>query len=93
MHIKPLPREKCAIIKLTNLGYSINQLSDAFGRSTSFVHKCVRNSINVGIAHFVSKRKMPSQIRLACAANRRRMLQKWISLWEAFILGEVDKPP
>ena len=93
MHIKSLPREKCAIVKLTNLGYSINQLSNVFGRSTSFIHRCIQTSIIRGISHFVNKRKLPSQTRLACSASRRRMLIKYMVLWEAFIFGEVDKPP
>jgi hypothetical protein len=89
--IKSLPREKCAIVKLTNLGYSINQLSAVFGRSTSYIHKCTRAVSN--FSSFVDKRKLPSSIRLLTSSSRRRNLAKWFSLWEAFIFGEVDKPP
>jgi hypothetical protein len=93
MHIKPLQREKCAIIKLTKLGYSINQLSQALGRSTSYIQRVVKTAITRGLTHFLDKRKMVSTIRLATSSRRRAMLQKYLSLWEAFILGEGDKPP
>ena len=91
--IKNNPRENVAIIKLRRLGYSINQLANITGRSTSYIHKRIHRAIDLKIIHMVQMRKLPSQIRLACSASRRRMLQKWFSLWEAFILGEVDKPP
>jgi AraC-like DNA-binding protein len=93
LKIKPLPREKAAIIKLTNLGYSINQLSAVFGRSTSYVHRIVRNAIKYRISRFVDKRKLVSAIRLSCAVKRRKSLDRWLNLWMPFIFGEVDKPP
>jgi hypothetical protein len=89
----PLPREKAAIIKLTNLGYPINQLSKVFGRSTSFIHKTVRTAITRKIAHFIDKRKLPAKTRLACSTKRWINLQKWIEIWMPFIMGEVDRPP
>ena len=87
------PRIKATLIKLTQHGYSINQLANAFGRSTSFVHKCVRTSILRGIAHFIDKRKLPSQTRLYTSSVRRKNLSKFIAGWIAFAKGEVDKPP
>ena len=93
LKINSLPREKCAIMKLSKLGYSINQLADAFGRSTSFIHKTVRTAITRGINRFIDKRKLPSQTRLMCSAVRRKMLTKYLPQWMAFICGEEDKPP
>jgi hypothetical protein len=93
LKIKNNPRENVAIIKLRRLGYSINQLADAFGRSTSFIHKRLRTAISRGIIHMVQMRKLPSSIRLLTSSRRRRMLQTYLPLWEAFILGEGDKPP
>ena len=93
LKIPTLTRERAAIIKLTNKGYSINQLSEVFGRSTSFIHKVVRTSITRKIAHFIDKRKLPASTRLRCSSIRRKMLQRWITLWMPFILGETDRPP
>jgi hypothetical protein len=91
--IKTLPREKAAIIKLTNKGYSINQLSEVLGRSSSYIHKVIRTSITRGISHFIDKRKLPSTTRLMTSSIRRKMLRKYLPGWLAFILGEVDEPP
>ena len=88
-----LRREKCTIIKLTNFGYSINQLAAAFTRSSSFIHKTVRTAIQRRIARFVDKRKLPSQARLRLSSLRRSNLTKWLKLWMPFVKGEVEKPP
>lgn len=93
IHVKPLQREKCAVIKLSKLGYSINQLSQALGRSTSYIHRIVKTAIIRGLTRFIDKRKLVSQTRLATSARRRIMLQRYLPLWEAFMLGETDKPP
>jgi len=91
--IKNNPRENVAIIKLSRLGYTINQISIVLGRSFSYIHKRVRTAINRGLLHFIDKRKLPSQIRLATSTKRMINLQKWITLWTPFILGEVDRFP
>lgn len=93
VHVKPLPREKCTIIKLTKLGYTINQLSNALGRSCSFIHRTLRAAIMQGVLRLIDKRKLPNKIRLATSGRRRKMLQIYMPLWEAFMLGETDKPP
>ena len=93
LKIKSLPREKATIIKLTKLGYSINQLSEGLGRSRSYIHKCVRTAITRGLTHFIDKRKLPAQTRLRTSSIRRKTLTKYLPLWEAFMLGETDKPP
>jgi hypothetical protein len=93
IHIKPQLREKCAVVKLTKLGYSTNQLAQALGRSTSYIHRIVRTAITRGLTHFIDKRKLPNQTRLRCSSIRRKTLIKYLPGWEAFILGEGDKPP
>ena len=93
VHVKPLQREKCAIIKLCKFGYSINQLSQAIGRSTSYIQRVVRIAITRGLTHFLDKRKLPNQTRLATSSRRRKMLERYMPLWEAFMLGETDNPP
>lgn len=93
IHIKPLQREKCAIMKLCKFGYSINQLSTALGRSTSYIHHILKTALTRGLTHFIDKRKLPNQTRLLSASRRRKMLEKYLPQWEAFMLGEGDKPP
>jgi hypothetical protein len=93
VHVKPLQREKAAIIKLSKFGYSINQLSNATGRSTSYIYRVIRTAITRGITHFLDKRKLPVQTRLATSSRRRKILERFMPLWEAFMLGETDKPP
>lgn len=87
------PRENTAIIKLTRLGYTINQISTVLGRSYSYIHKRVRTAITRGILYFIDKRKLASSTRLATSARRMANLERWIQLWTPFILGEVDRPP
>ncbi len=93
LKIKNNPRENVAIIKLSRLGYTINQISMVLGRSFSFIHKRVRTAITRGLLTFIDKRKLPNQIRLRTSAARMRNLVKWMRSWERFILGEVDEPP
>jgi len=88
-----LKRENTAIIKLRRLGYSINQLANAFGRSTSFIHKAIRIGITRGIIHMVQMRKLPSAARLRCSSLRRKMLDSYIQGWLLFASGVGDKPP
>lgn len=87
------PRENVAIIKLTRLGYTINQISQVLGRSSSYIHNRVRTAITRGILHFIDKRKLASQTRLRTSSIRMKNLWRWIKAWEAFILGETDEPP
>jgi len=89
----PLKRENTAIIMLTKKGYSINQLSKAFTRSTSYIYKVVRNAITRGTTHFLDKRKLPSTVRLRCSSIRRKTLDRYITGWILFAQGIGDKPP
>lgn len=91
--IKNNPRENVAIIKLRKLGYSINQIADVTGRSRSYIHKRLRTAIARGNIHMVQMRKLPNAIRLRCSSIRRKTLERFLPQWEAYILGEGDKPP
>jgi hypothetical protein len=91
--IKNNPRENVSIIKLTRLGYTTNQIATVLGRSFSYIHNRVRTAITRGILHFIDKRKLPSATRLRTSSIRMKNLYKWMKLWEAFILGETERPP
>lgn len=91
--IKPQLREKTAIIMLRKIGYPINMLSKALGRSTSFIHRVLRTAIIRLSIRSVDMRKLPSQMRLRCSSIRWVTLQRYLPLWEQFILGERDEPP
>jgi hypothetical protein len=93
MRIKWQPREKTAILKLRKLGYSVNQLSTFFGRSVSLIHRIVKFNEIIGAIPHLNLRTMPNRVRLLGAQNHRFTMERYIQLWEAFILGEVDRPP
>jgi hypothetical protein len=88
-----MKRENAAIIKLTRLGYSINQLNTVLGRSTSYIHKVIKNAISFGILTFLDKRKSTGPDRALKSKIRANQLEKLISAWMPFILGESDRPP
>lgn len=88
-----MKRENAAIIKLTRLGYSINQLNTVLGRSTSYIHKVIKNAISVGALKFFDKRKSTGPDRALKSKIRANQLEKLISAWMPFILGESDRPP
>jgi len=89
MRIKRQKREAAAYIMLKRKGVSINQISKAFGRSTSFIFRLLKNSK----IHFGDLRKLPSYVKALGAARISRTMEKLIASWEQFILGEVEKPP
>jgi hypothetical protein len=70
-HFSALPREKSAIIKLRNFGYPIQHLAKVFGRSTSFIHKTLREARSFGLLKdtVYDKRKCP---RMACLLGSRK---------------------
>ena len=94
IHIKTLPREKTAIIKMRRLGhYSINMLATVFSRSRSYIHKILSNAEKYKVIPKIKRNMVSDTIR---KYNSRRMINRlfaWYRAWEAFILGEVDRPP
>ena len=90
----PLPREKATITMFAHrFGYSTNLIAEFFGRSTSYVHRIVRTAITRGTARFIDKRISPNKTRLLAASNRRKMMEKYFPLWQAFLCGEEAEPP
>ena len=89
MRIKRQKREACAFIMLRRKGISINQISLSFGRSTSFVFRILKN------AHlrFMDLRKLPTYVKQLGSQRNKKLMDKLLRGWEAFILGEVEKPP
>jgi len=93
-HFKALPREKTAIIQLRRLGsYSINQLSKASGRSTSWIHKILNDARRLGLLRKDDNRKLPRKAILLGAKKKLFSCFSAFKLWESFILGEGDEPP
>ena len=89
MRIKRQKREAATYIMLRRKGVSINQISLSFGRSTSFIFRILK------AAHlrFMDLRKLPTAIKALSASRLKKTMEKLVRAWEAFILGEVDKPP
>jgi hypothetical protein len=88
-----MKREKVAIIKLRKLGYSINELSNFIGRSTSVIHRILHTYFSTAQTSMQELRKLPNQVRLASAQKHRLTMDRFIQLWESFIFGDTDEPP
>jgi len=88
-----MKREKAAIIKLRNLGYSITTLQTFTGRSRSVIHKIINGCIWIKTCPHQDLRNIPNATRKTAAQNHRLTIHRYMQLWEAFILGETDKPP
>lgn len=84
-----MQREKAAILKLRQHGYTIPALSAISGRSASVIHNILKHSWNPNR----DLRKMPNKIRLQIAQVQRQRVDFCLKIWMPFILGEVDKPP
>lgn len=100
MRVPFMLREKAAIIKLRQHGYSINALSVFSGRSSSVIHSILKRAGYTPGCFIASSwlnakdlRKLPSQVRLKSAQIIRLGLVFQIDRWMPFVLGEVDKPP
>ena len=93
IRVKPLPREKSAIILLRKHGYSINTISKALGRSYSYVYRTLRFNINIGNLRYFDMRKLPSKMRKWCSPRQWETLMSLWQKWEDWILGEGEKPP
>lgn len=94
MRIRWQPRERAAIVYLRkNHHYSINQLATFFGRSASLIHGILNFNRLIGNLPFLNLRKLPTQTKRLAAQRFRQTMEKWIQVWESFILGDVDEPP
>lgn len=103
LRIKFQKNEKAAILKLRQHNYSINQLQEFFGRSTSLISNIIKTNSFYRLDHRFTEdsrglrgkdlRKLPSHIRQLASSRKARFMANWIKCWEAFILGEVDRPP
>jgi hypothetical protein len=93
MRFSRLPREAAAIVILRRrFGYSINTLASWLGRSTSFVQRILEfNRLTAHASHDL--RKLPQRIRRLTAARLRDEIIYYGRAWEAWILGEGEKPP
>jgi len=92
MRINLLPREASAIVKLRKKGHSINGIATFLGRSTSLVHRILKVNRQYGL-HWVDVRKLPYKARMRTCSYRRWLLEKLRQGWEAWILGEGERPP
>jgi hypothetical protein len=87
-------RERTAIIMLRRKGYTYNQLSVAFQRSTSYIYMACRNAISRGTLVYRNfKVGTPFKTKMFCCGSRLRTLLRRFSMWQAFISGATDKPP
>ena len=93
-----LQREKAAYAILRRKGLSMNLLAEAFGRSTSVIHRVLHRLQRFGHnldpwCRSADLRKLPYQARMRMASFRRYKLFKLLSYWEAWICGEEEEPP
>jgi hypothetical protein len=91
---KSAPRERTAIIMLRRKGYTYNQLSTAFERSTSYIYKTCRAAITRGTLPYRNfKVGVPFKTKLYCCGKRLGTLLFHFRSWLLFIEGTTDKPP
>ena len=89
-----LPREKSAIRKLRNFGYSINHIAQGLGRSTSFIHKAISgNAKLLGLVRVFDNREINRNAKLLNARRKLNSCLFHIQQWTAFICGEDSDPP
>ena len=93
-----LRREKAAYLVLRKVGLSINQISEAFGRSYSVVHRVLKKAERFGHNLDVwcrsrDIRKLPYKARMFMCSFRRAQMLKLLSAWESWICGEGEEPP
>jgi len=93
MRVPFLEREKAAYGKLRRKGLSINQISRAFGRSTSVVSRILKQLQQRGILRRFDMRKLPYRARMRVAAFRWATMLKLLPAWETWICGEGEEPP
>ena len=93
-----LQREKAAYLILRRVGLSINQISEAFGRSCSVVHQVLKKARYAGHnldvwCRRLDIRKLPYKARMYVASFRWARMLKLLSAWESWICGEGEDPP
>jgi len=98
IRVPVLQREAVAYVKLYQLGYSINQIAKAFGRSTSVVYRRLAKYIKWGLLRRRGPgpqdlRKLPARARRLGAARRWRELLRYLPAWEEWITSEEGEPP
>jgi len=93
MRVPYMRREKCAYIKMRRVGLSLNQIAEAFGRSTSCVWRTIKNAESYGVIRRYSLRKLPNLPRRRSAKYRHITLMKLLPKWISWILGEKERPP
>ena len=98
MRVPFLEREKASILILRRKGLSINQISNAFGRSTSVVHRVLVRAEKYGHNLDVwlrrrDMRKLPFKARMYWNRFRFNVLLNLLAAWESWICGESERPP
>ncbi|MCJ7482276.1 MAG: hypothetical protein MUO31_04860 [Thermodesulfovibrionales bacterium] len=93
LRINLMKREASAYIKLRRIGYSINTIAKAFGRSTSIVFRKIQRAIQYGILPRQDMRKIPNTIRQLCRARQWTQIIRFFPAWEQWVLGIGEKPP
>jgi len=86
-------RERAAFIKLRRVDLSINQIAEAFGRSTSCVFRTIKTAEDRETLRRFDKRKLPPRIRRMSASLKHRLLMKLLPQWISWILEEREEPP
>jgi len=90
--IKISNREKVVYVLLRKkFQYSINIISEVFGRSRSVIHRILKRA---GYAwRKFDLRKLPNKIRRRIASRQRYILNSMRAKYESFILGDSERPP
>ena len=93
MRICRLSREAQVVVRLRRFHYSQNLIASFLGRSTSFVHRILKFNRALGALRKTDLRKIPRRVReLSRMVQHSRLIRHWGS-WEAYLLGEGDRPP
>jgi len=87
------PREAAAYVILRRQGVSINQIAQAFGRSRSVVHRILKRNMMYGVLKRFDLRKLPSHVRKLSAVRTWRTMLVLLLRWEAWVLGDGERPP
>lgn len=92
-------REKAAYLILRRTGLSINQISNAFGRSTSVIHRVLMKAEQRG-TRFLSVWGQRFDLRKMKGVEQARSTHfKWfkmlklLSQWTLWVCGEGERPP